>query len=59
MTWHKIIFGDSRDMSEIPSGSVHLVVTSPPYYNAFAGFTGKNKFKESSSESIIILLPFL
>lgn len=34
MTWHKIIFGDCRDMKEVPTGSVHLVVTSPPYYNA-------------------------
>ncbi|MEM0488742.1 MAG: site-specific DNA-methyltransferase [Candidatus Bathyarchaeia archaeon] len=34
MTWHKIIFGDCRDMSEIPNGSIHLMVTSPPYYNA-------------------------
>ena len=33
-TWHKIIFGDCRDMREIGSESVHLVVTSPPYYNA-------------------------
>ena len=33
-TWHKIIFGSCTDMSEIPSGSVHLMVTSPPYYNA-------------------------
>ncbi|MEM3572845.1 MAG: site-specific DNA-methyltransferase [Candidatus Micrarchaeia archaeon] len=33
-TWHKIIFGDSRKMEEIPNGSVHLVVTSPPYFNA-------------------------
>ncbi|MEM0241356.1 MAG: hypothetical protein QXP29_07835 [Candidatus Nezhaarchaeales archaeon] len=34
MTWHKIIFGDCRNMSEVPTGSVHLVVTSPLYYNA-------------------------
>jgi len=34
MTWHKIILGDCRDMHEIPDGSVHLMVTSPPYYNA-------------------------
>ncbi|MEM2368584.1 MAG: site-specific DNA-methyltransferase [Candidatus Bathyarchaeia archaeon] len=34
MTWHKIIFGDCRNMSEIPDGSIHLMVTSPPYYNA-------------------------
>ncbi|MGQ9782169.1 MAG: DNA-methyltransferase [Nitrososphaeria archaeon] len=30
-TTHKIIIGDSRSMSEIPDGSVHLIVTSPPY----------------------------
>jgi DNA modification methylase len=33
-TWHKIIFGNCRDMHEIPDESVHLMVTSPPYYNA-------------------------
>ena len=33
-TFHKIIFGDSRDMKEIKDGSVHLVLTSPPYFNA-------------------------
>jgi len=33
-TWHKIIFGDARDMHEISDNSVHLVVTSPPYFNA-------------------------
>jgi len=33
-TWHKIIFGDCRKMEEIPNNSVHLVVTSPPYFNA-------------------------
>jgi DNA modification methylase len=33
-TWHKIIFGDCRDMHEIPDDSIHLMVTSPPYYNA-------------------------
>jgi len=33
-TWHKVIFGDCRDMHEISSNSVHLMVTSPPYYNA-------------------------
>ncbi len=31
MTWHKVIFGDSRHMKEVPSSSVHLMVTSPPY----------------------------
>jgi len=33
-TWHKIIFGNCRDMHEIPDNSIHLMVTSPPYYNA-------------------------
>lgn len=33
-TWHKIIFGDCAKMEEIPNNSVHLVVTSPPYFNA-------------------------
>jgi len=33
-TWHKIIFGDCRKMTEIPDKSVHLIVTSPPYFNA-------------------------
>jgi len=30
-TWHKIVIGDSRHMTEIESNSVHLIVTSPPY----------------------------
>jgi DNA modification methylase len=31
-THHKIITGDSRCMAEVPDESVHLVVTSPPYW---------------------------
>jgi site-specific DNA-methyltransferase (adenine-specific) len=31
-TWHKIIIGDARQMKEVPDESVHLVVTSPPYW---------------------------
>jgi len=31
-THHKIITGDSRCMAEVPEESVHLVVTSPPYW---------------------------
>ncbi len=30
-TSHEFVFQDSKDMSRIPDGSVHLVVTSPPY----------------------------
>ncbi len=33
-TYHKLIFGDSENMKELSDGSVHLVVTSPPYFNA-------------------------
>ena len=29
-----IIFGDAQNMKELKSNSVHLVVTSPPYFNA-------------------------
>lgn len=31
-TNHKIIIGDSRCMTEIPKESVHLIITSPPYW---------------------------
>ena len=32
MTEHKIIFGDSRNMSQIADKSVQLIITSPPYW---------------------------
>jgi DNA modification methylase len=32
-TNHRLINGDARDLSFIPDESVHLVVTSPPYWN--------------------------
>ena len=31
-TFHKIVIGDSRNMVEIPNESIHLVITSPPYW---------------------------
>ena len=31
-TNHKIIIGDSRNMTELKNNSVHLVITSPPYW---------------------------
>ena len=34
MVYVKIVFGSSENMKEVSSSSVHLVVTSPPYYNA-------------------------
>lgn len=42
-THHKLIFGNSIVMEEILDGSVHLMVTSPPYFNA--PFDYKNLFK--------------
>lgn len=32
MSEHKIIFGDSRSMKDIPDKSVQLIITSPPYW---------------------------
>ncbi len=34
MTHHKLIIGNCMSMQEIPDESVHLMVTSPPYFNA-------------------------
>jgi DNA modification methylase len=31
-TAHRLFLGDSRELSELESGSVHLVLTSPPYW---------------------------
>jgi len=31
-TTHRLRLGDARDLSWLPDGSVHLVVTSPPYW---------------------------
>ncbi len=39
-SWHKLIFGDSRSMKEIEDETVHLMVTSPPYYNAPFDYPG-------------------
>lgn len=48
----KIIFGDARSMRELPNESVHLVVTSPPYYNAPFDFPG---FFESYDEYLDVI----
>ena len=32
-TRHRLVHADARDLSFIPSESVHLIVTSPPYWN--------------------------
>lgn len=33
MTYHRLVNGDARDLSFMPDESVHLVLTSPPYWN--------------------------
>ena len=32
LTKHEIVVGDARNLSTIPDESVHLVITSPPYW---------------------------
>ncbi len=36
----RVIFGDSQKMTELDDNSVHLVVTSPPYFNAPFDYPG-------------------
>ncbi len=31
---HRVVIGDSRQMKSVGDNSVHLIVTSPPYFNA-------------------------
>lgn len=62
-TEHKIIFGNSADMTEIQSESVQLILTSPPYFNAPFDYKGYykdyNKFLDiirlMASESFRVL----
>jgi len=39
-TWHKIIIGNCEDMHELSDESIHLMITSPPYYNAPFDYPG-------------------
>lgn len=43
MTTHTLYHGDARDLSFIKDESVHLVVTSPPYYNLKEYLRGENQ----------------
>lgn len=53
MTNHKIIFGDSRKMSQIPDKSVQLIITSPPYWQLKDyGNTNQIGFNDSYEEYI-------
>jgi site-specific DNA-methyltransferase (adenine-specific) len=52
-TTHKIIIGDSRDMDNVPPESVHLVITSPPYWQLKDyGKSGQIGFDDSYEDYI-------
>jgi site-specific DNA-methyltransferase (adenine-specific) len=42
-TTHRLFCADARDMRFIPDNSVHLIVTSPPYWNLKEYERGKNQ----------------
>jgi site-specific DNA-methyltransferase (adenine-specific) len=39
-TTHKVIFGNCMSMREIEDKSIHLILTSPPYFNAPFDYKG-------------------
>jgi site-specific DNA-methyltransferase (adenine-specific) len=50
---HTIVLGDSREMGEVPSESVHLIVTSPPYWQLKDyGVSGQIGFDDSYEDYI-------
>ncbi|HLD61809.1 MAG TPA: DNA methyltransferase [Patescibacteria group bacterium] len=52
-TNHKIIIGDSRNMAELQDKSVHLVITSPPYWQLKDyGTSGQIGFNDSYEDYI-------
>ena len=52
-TYHRVIIGDSRVMKEVADESVHLVVTSPPYWQLKDYGDGKQiGFSDSYEEYI-------
>ena len=52
-TLHKIIIGDSRKMKEVSVKSIHLIITSPPYWQLKDYGNGKQiGFNDSYEEYI-------
>jgi len=50
---HVVVVGDSRRMAEVPDHSVHLVVTSPPYWQLKDyGHPGQIGFDDSYEQYI-------
>ena len=53
MTHHKIIIGDSRNMQEVSDESIHLVITSPPYWQLKDYGNGSQVGSDDSYEEYI------
>jgi site-specific DNA-methyltransferase (adenine-specific) len=47
MTKHTVVIGDSRNMKEVEDETVHLVVTSPPYWK-LKDYGGEDEIGQSS-----------
>ena len=62
-TRHRVIIGDSRRMKSVKDNSVHLIVTSPPYFNAkeYASWETLEDYlvdmKATLAESFRVLVP--
>lgn len=48
---NKIFYKSSKNMSEIPNNSIHLIVTSPPYFNIKDYFKDGYQSKEHSTKN--------
>ena len=44
MTTHSLVENDCRDLSFIPSASVHLIITHPPPFGSFGGSSAPSRF---------------
>ena len=55
-TRHEMILGDARDLRFLPDESVHLVVTSPPYFNlkAYASDAGGGQLGRISDYEVFL-----
>ena len=51
---NEVFFKDARKMSEVPDNSVHLIVTSPPYFNvkdySLDGYQKAKKFEKARGQ---------
>jgi len=51
---NKIIYKDSKKMAELPKNTVHLIVTSPPYFNvkdySLDGYQKRKRYRKSKGQ---------